>query len=91
MIGTLQHPGGGSDQPFSHTPGSTYRLVPHANCVNVLGPTHPGFLVIPHRKLGAPQPFSVNLYANVSSLSNAPSAPYKNHLLRAMSASTSSC
>ena len=40
MIGTLQRRGGW-DQPFSHPPDLTYQLVPHASCINVLGPTHP--------------------------------------------------
>jgi hypothetical protein len=76
--------------------GSTYQLVPHPSRLKVLGPTDPNLLVIPHRKLGAQQPlpcaaFSANVNAKVSSLSNAPSAPHKNHLLSAMSASTSPC
>ena len=51
-------------QSHSQSPGvrETYQLVPHASNINIPGPTHPDPLVIPHRKLGAPQPFSRSLF-----------------------------
>jgi hypothetical protein len=79
----------------SRRSSSTYQLISHPSCISGLGTTDADFLVIPHhdRKFGARQPFSSSLFGKrkrqVPVLVKRPLG--KNHLLSAMSASTSPC